>query len=103
MLMLALLAQATAAPEGADRLSVAPRACPAGPSADGEVVVCGRPNDQRLRPLPALPETKHVDPATFRLAGGTVNLHAIHTALPGAEEQGVAATLTVPFGKPKAR
>lgn len=101
--MLALLSQA-ATPDGTERLSVAPRACPSGPSVDGEVVVCGRPSDQRLHPLPSLPEAKRIDPATFRLPGiGTAHLHAIHSALPGAEGNGVAVTLTVPLGKPKAR
>lgn len=103
MLMLALLVQAAPLPDGTDRLSAAPRACPSGPSADGDVVVCARPIDRRLHPLPPLPEAKHIDPATFRLPGiGTAHLHTIHSALPGAEGNGVAVTLTVPFGKPKA-
>ena len=103
MLMLALLAQATP-PDGTERLSVAPRTCPSGPSTDGEVVVCARPDDQRLRPLPPLAEVRHIDPATFRLPGiGTAHLHTIHSSLPGAEGNGVAATLTVPFGKPEPR
>ncbi len=104
MLTLALLVQAAAPPVGTERLSVASRACPSGPSADGDVVVCARPIDRRLHPLPPLAEAKHIDPTTFRLPGiGTAHLHAIHSALPGGEGNGVAVTLTIPFGKPKAR
>ena len=103
MLMLALSAQVTP-PDGTERLSVAPRACPSGPSADGDVVVCARPIDRRLHPLPPLAQAKHVEPATFRLPGiGTAHLHAIHSALPGGEGNGFTVTLTVPFGNPKAR
>ena len=104
LLTLALLVQATATPVGTERLSVVPRACPCGPSVDGEVVVCGHPSDQRLHPLPPLPDARHIEPTTLHLPGiGTARLHAIHTALPGAEGNGVAVTLTVPFGKPKVR
>ena len=104
MLTLALLAaQAGPVPATAgERLSALPRACPAGPSADGTIVVCGRPSDQRLHPLPPLPEARRFDPAGFRLpGGGSVRAHAIQTQLPGAVGQGAAVTLTVPFGKPK--
>ena len=103
MLTLALLLQAAAVPgEGADKLA-AVRACPSGPGADGEVVVCARPVDRRLHPLSPPPGAeKHLDPSTFRIPGvGTAHLHAIQSALPGAEGQGVAATLTIPFGKRK--
>ena len=87
---------------GAERLSARPRACPSGPSADGTIVVCGRPSDQRLHPLPRLPETKPFDPAGFRLpGGGMARVHAIQSELPGAVGQGVAVTLSVPFGRGK--
>jgi hypothetical protein len=39
---------------------------------------------------------------TFRLpGGGTGNVHAVRTELPGAIGQGVAVTLKIPFGKGK--
>lgn len=80
MLMAALLVVQTdpASIGGAERLSAVPRACPAGPSADGTIVVCGRLNDQRLHPLPRLPDAGPFDPAGFRLPGiGTARVHAI--------------------------
>lgn len=104
MLVVALLVVQTdpAPADGVERLSVSVRACPAGPSADGTIVVCGRLTDQRLHPLPRLPDTKPFDPAGFRLpGGGTGRIHAIQSELPGAVGQGVAVTLTVPFGRAK--
>ena len=102
-LALTLLAlQSVPPPDGSDRLSVRPPACPAGPSADGTIVVCGRRTDQRLHPLPPPPGTEHRDPATFRLpGGGTAHVHAFQSELPGAVGQGAAVTLTVPFGRKK--
>ncbi len=106
MLTLALIiVQVAPAPtDGAERLLSSSSACPAGPSADGTIVVCGRPNDQRLHPLPRLPDAKPFDPAVFRLPGiGTARVHAIQSELPGAVGQGVAVTLSVPFRNGKTR
>ena len=101
-MLMALLLQVTAAPDGGDRLAVTRPACPSGPNADGDVVVCARPIDRRLHPLPTLPVRRAVDPSTFRLAGGAdLHLHAIRTELPGAVGEGAAVTLTVPFGRGK--
>ncbi len=42
------------------------------------------------------------DPLSFRLpGGGTRNVHAIASELPGARGQGMAVTLRIPFGKGK--
>jgi hypothetical protein len=76
--------------------------CPVQPDPDGEIVVCARPTDQRLATLPEPIAPAPQDPMTFRLpGGGTGNVHAIRTELPGAIGQGVAVTLKIPFGKGK--
>lgn len=68
----------------------------------GEIVVCARPVDQRLEPLPDPPRHAPEEAMTFRLpGGGTGNVHAIQTGLPGAVGRGMAVTLTVPLKKKK--
>lgn len=101
MLWVALTAQANApsipgpAPTTVDLLA-APSCTPA----DTDVVVCGRRDDQRLRPLapPPRPVGPPDGPLSVRLpGGGTGKLRAITSELPGAKGSGAAVTLTVPF------
>ena len=67
-----------------------------------EIVVCARPTDQRMAPLPEPTEPPRGDPLSFRLpGGGQGNVHAIRTELPGGIGQGAAVTLKIPFGKGK--
>ena len=104
MRALALLLQAATTPASdiPDQLTVTARPC-AGPSETGEVVVCGRRDEeQRLKPLPPLPVREQSDPFAFRLPGvGNGRVHAIQTELPGAVGQGVAVTLSIPLGRKK--
>ncbi len=74
--------------------------CPVQTDPDGDIVVCARPTDQRLATLPEPVQPPRGDPLSFRLpGGGTGNVHAIRTELPGAIGQGAAVTLKMPFGK----
>ncbi|QCB43567.1 hypothetical protein E5673_16140 [Sphingomonas sp. PAMC26645] len=74
--------------------------CPVQTDPDGEIVVCARSTDQRLATLPAPVQPPRGDPLSFRLPdGGTGNVHAIRTQLPGASGQGAAVTLKIPLGK----
>ncbi len=104
MLVGLLLLQAVAGPPLPPELRKrAPRAtmpCPVQSDASGEIVVCARPTDQRLAKLPEPVQPPPFDPLSFRLpGGGTGNVHAIRTQLPGASGQGAAVTLKIPFGK----
>ncbi|WP_332800790.1 hypothetical protein [Sphingomonas sp. PB2P12] len=105
MAILALLLQSAAgSPVPRELHKLAPRValpCPVtGPGED--IVVCARPTDQRLIPLAEPIRPLRGDPLSFRLpGGGTGNVHAIQTALPGANGQGAAVTLRIPFGKGK--
>ncbi|SFO25124.1 hypothetical protein SAMN05428984_2952 [Sphingomonas sp. OK281] len=76
--------------------------CPAQVDAGGEIVVCARPTDRRRATIPEPVRSPCGDPLSFRLpGGGTGNVHAIRTELPGASGQGAAVTLKMPFGKRK--
>jgi hypothetical protein len=69
-------------------------------SDDGDVVVCARAEDRRVRPLvePPRPIGPPDGPLSFRLpGGGSGKLRAIQTELPGGKGSGAAVTLTVPF------
>jgi len=67
-----------------------------------EIIVCARPTDQRIAPLPAPTQPARGDLLSFRLpGGGQGNVHMIRTELPGARGQGAAVTLKIPFGKGK--
>ncbi|MDQ0837893.1 hypothetical protein [Sphingomonas faeni] len=106
MLVGLFLLQAAAGPPLPPELRKrAPRStmpCPVQSDPDGEIVVCARPTDQRLATLPQPIAPPPGDPMTFRLpGGGTGNVHAIRTELPGAIGRGVAVTLKIPFGKGK--
>jgi hypothetical protein len=70
----------------------------------GEIVVCGRtPERQRLKTLPEPAARSAQDALAFRLpGGGTGNVHAVQTNLPGATGPGAVLSLGIPFGK-KAR
>ena len=102
--ILALLIQTVAVPR--ELRKPTPRiALPCPVTRPGEdIVVCARPTDQRLVPLAEPMRPPRGDPLSFRLpGGGTGNVHAIQTALPGASGQGGAVTLRIPFGKGKRR
>ena len=72
--------------------------CPVTPPG-GEIVVCGRPTDQRLARLPTPPVNAPDAPMTFRLpGGGTGKVHAVQSTLPGATGSGAVVTLRIPFG-----
>ena len=76
--------------------------CPVQTDPDGEIVVCARPTDQRVAKLAEPVQPVRGDPLSFRLpGGGTGNVHAIRTELPGASGQGGAVTLKMPFGRGK--
>lgn len=103
MLWLALLAEASAGgaadppplPTTIDLL--AKRDCS---RTDIEVVVCGRPTDQRLRPLAPSPRPAGPPngPLSMRLpGGGTGKLRATQSELPGGRGPGAAVTITFPF------
>ena len=98
-----LLLQAVAGPPVPRELrKPAPRLAQPYPVDDGSgtIVVCARPADQRLPALPPPDGAPHGDPLAFRLpGGGTGNVHAIRTELPGAIGQGGAVTLRIPFGR----
>ncbi len=107
MLAMLLAVQAVAGPpaprEVRRPLAQASVPCPVTAPGD-EIVVCGRPTDQRMPPLPA-PARRAPDSAmTFRLpGGGTGNVHAIKSRLPSAAGSGAAVTLRMPFGGVKTR
>ncbi|WP_375381555.1 hypothetical protein [uncultured Sphingomonas sp.] len=92
----------SAAPEPGSAISAVPRPC-AGPSQDGEVVVCAHArNENRLAPLPPLAAgtDRPFDPLLFRLPGGaSARVHGFQHDLPGATSQGAAVTFTVPLGR----
>ncbi len=106
MLVGLLLLQAVAGPPLPPELRRRPARptmpCPVQTDPDGEIVVCGRPTDQRLATLPEPVQLPGGDPLSFRLpGGGTGNVHGIRTELPGGIGQGAAVTLKIPFGKGK--
>lgn len=106
MLVGLLLLQAVAGPplppELRKRVARATMPCPVQTDPNGEIVVCGRPTDQRLARVAEPTQTPRDDPLTFRLpGGGKGNVHAIRSELPGANGQGVAVTFKIPFGKGK--
>ena len=106
MLVGLLLLQAVAGPplppELRKRLPRATMPCPVQTDPDGEIVVCARPTDQRVAKLAEPVQPVRGDPLSFRLpGGGTGNVHAIRTELPGASGQGGAVTLKMPFGRGK--
>jgi hypothetical protein len=101
-----LLLQAVAGPPLPPELRKrAPRPtmpCPIQADPDGEIIVCARPNDQRLAHLAEPVQPTPADPLSFRVpGGGTGNVHAIRTELPGGIGQGAAVTLKIPFDKRK--
>lgn len=105
MLAMLLLIQAVAGPPVPPELrKPVPRSskpCPDTPTGD-EILVCGRQEDRRLAKLPEPVRRAPEDAMTFRLpGGGTGNVHAIQTTLPGATGSGAAVTLRIPFGKRK--
>lgn len=104
---LALLLQSVAGPPVPRALRPSPPrvALPCPVTRPGEeIVVCARPTDQRLAPLPQPTQPPRGDPLSFRLpGGGSGNIHAIRTELPGAIGQGAAVTLKIPFGKGRRR
>jgi hypothetical protein len=106
MLTVILLVQAVAGPPTPTELRpfrVLPP-CPS-PEDGGEIVVCGRKgSDQRLEKLPER-YADHADrPLSFMLPGGANgNVHAFQNNLPGATSQGVAVSITLPFGRKKAK
>ena len=107
MLAMLLAVQAVAGPPAPReaRRSMAQASVPCPVTAPGdEIVVCGRPTDPRLPPLPA-PARRAPDSAmTFRLpGGGTGNVHAVQSTLPGATGAGAVVSLRMPFGGVKAR
>lgn len=104
MLVGLLLLQAVAGPplppELRKRVPRATMPCPVQSDPDGEIVVCARPTDQRLAELPEPLQPVRGDPLSFRLpGGGTGNIHAVRTELPGGIGQGAAVTLKIPFAK----
>ncbi|HXH14661.1 MAG TPA: hypothetical protein VNJ10_00840 [Sphingomonas sp.] len=105
MLVGLLLLQAVAGPPLPPELRkrTARKATPCSTESDsGETVVCARPTDQRVDPLPEPVVAARGDPLSFRLpGGGKGNVHAIRTELPGGIGQGAAVTLKMPFGKGK--
>lgn len=102
LLLLQAVAGPPIPPELRKRTPRVATACATGPDASGEIVVCARPIDQRLAKRPEAAVAPRSDPMTFRLpGGGTGNIHAITSELPGARGQGVAVTLKIPFGKGK--
>ena len=100
-LLLFLQAAATstnpAPARGIDLLSLSPKPCPT----DGDpedIVVCARRHTDRLQPLPDKPGPPDLPPMTVRLpGGGTANLHAAGTDLPGAHGSAAVVTIKVPF------
>ncbi|KQN05511.1 MULTISPECIES: hypothetical protein [Sphingomonas] len=101
-----LLLQAVAGPPLPPELRKRPvrstMPCPVQTDPDGEIVVCARSTEQRLATLPEPVQPPRGDPLSFRLpGGGTGNVHAIRTQLPGASGQGAAVTLKLPFGNGK--
>lgn len=68
-----------------------------------EVVVCARsPDEMRLVKLPDPLAVPTPDPLSFRLpGGGTGQVHALQTTLPGATGAGAAVTLRIPLGARK--
>lgn len=102
LLLLQAVAGPPLPPEPRKRVARATMPCPVQTDPDGEIVVCARPTDQRLAKLPEPVQPPPFDPLSFRLpAGGTGNVHAIRTELPGAVGQGGAVTLKMPFGRGK--
>ena len=100
LLLLQAVAGPLLPPELRKRAARAPMLCPVQTDPDGEIVVCARPTEQRLAKLPEPAQPPPFDPLSFRLpGGGTGNVHAIRTQLPGASGQGAAITLKIPFGK----
>lgn len=100
MLVALLLLQAAAAtpPERIDLLQPA-QACPTEGGED--IVVCAHHQDApRLTRVEERPPRPLSGALTFRLpGGGTGNVHAIQTYLPGASGSGAAVTLRIPLGK----
>lgn len=67
-----------------------------------EIIVCGRPDDQRLGRLPEPQRRAPEAPLTFRLpGGGQGNVHAVQSTLPGATGSGAVVSLRFPFGRSK--
>ena len=87
----------TPPPARIDLLSPGPKPCPT----DGDqqdIVVCARRHADRLEPLPDRPGPPDLPPMTVRLpGGGTANLHAADTDLPGGHGSAAVVTVKVPF------
>lgn len=85
------------------RKPVVRSAAPCPIQAEGEIIVCGRaPESRRLETLPDRPSRSPPEPLTFRLpGGGTGNVHAVQSNLPGATGPGAVVSLKIPFGKKK--
>lgn len=96
MLAFFLLQAASAAPPRTIDLLAKPERCV---STESEVVVCAHPADQRLEPLVEPLKSGPPDgPLSFRLpGGGTGNLHAIQSTLPGGSGAAAMVTLKIPF------
>ena len=86
-----------APPERIDLLSLGPKPCPT----DGDqqdIIVCARRHADRLGSLPDKPGPPDLPPMTVRLpGGGTANLHAADTDLPGAHGSAAVVTVKMPF------
>ena len=102
MAPIVLLFQVAAGPPSrpTDLRAAVARPCPKAED-EGDIVVCGRPEERpRLARLPVPVRRSLEDAASFRLpGGGRGNVHAIQTQLPGAVGRGGAITLGLPFGK----
>lgn len=84
-------------PETIDLLSLGPKPCPTDIDPT-DIVVCARRHTDRLGSLPDKPGPPDLPPATVRLpGGGTANLHAADTSLPGGHGSAAVVTVKVPF------
>jgi len=103
MLAMLLILQGVAgppAPRIAHKTPPATVPCPEIVPGD-EIIVCGRPDDQRLGRLPE-PQRAPDALLTFRLpGGGQGNVHAVQSTLPGATGSGAVMSLRIPFGRSK--
>ena len=87
----------TTPPKQIDLLALGPKPCATDDDV-GDIVVCARRHANRLDPLPDKPGPPDLPPMTMRLpGGGTINLHAAETDLPGGHGSAAVVTLKMPF------